>query len=478
MTDHDATPGGPAYPQEGPPRADAPEQPTAAYPPGTYPYAHAGYGQAAPGYGQAASGYGQAGPGYGPGQAAPGYGPGQPGGPGYPGYTYPGSGHPGYGQGGYPPPSYPVGHSAYAGYPGGPEGGSGKTHKKVLAGVAAVAFAIGAGGTALATGAIHSPIHGSAALSTSAIVSKADPAVVDIVSRLGNQGAAAAGTGIVLTSDGTILTNNHVIDGATAIRVTDVGNGQTYSATVKGYDASKDIAVLKLKNASGLATAAIGDSSSVQFGDKVVAVGNAGGRGGLPSVATGKVTGLASSITAFNEGDGTSERLTGVLQTNANIQPGDSGGPLLDRSGEVIGINTAAGKSGPTTSAATTTQAFAVPINRAMSIAKQIESGTGSATLHIGPTAFLGVAVDNQHQSLGGNGAVIAGTVPDGAASKAGITAGDEIVSLGGQSIGSATDIRSALVTHHPGDKVKVTWMDASGQQHSVTVTLGSGPPA
>ena len=113
-----------------------------------------------------------------------------------------------------------------------------------------------------------------------------------------------------------------------------------------------------------------------------------------------------------------------------------------------------------------------------MTIAEQIESGTGSATVHIGPTAFLGVAVGNQNQSLGGNGAVIAGTVPGGAASKAGLTAGDEIVSLGGQSIGSATDIRSALVTHHPGDKVKVTWMDASGQQHSVTVTLGSGPPA
>ena len=462
MTDHDATPGGPAYPQEGPPRADTPVQPTAAYPQGTYPqgtypYSHAGYGQAGPGQ------------------------PGQPGYPGYPGYTHPGYGHPGYGQGGYPPPSYPVGHSAYAGYPGGPEsheGRSGKTHKKIMAGVAAGAFAIGAGGTALATGAIHSPIHGSTVLSTSAIVNKADPAVVDIVSKLGDQGAAAAGTGIVLSSDGTILTNNHVIDGATAIRVTDVGNGRTYTASVTGYDASRDIAVLKLKNASGLATAAIGDSSEVQLGDKVVAVGNAGGRGGLPSVATGKVTGLASSITATDEGDGTSERLTGVLQTNANIQPGDSGGPLLNRSGEVVGINTAASKSGTTTSAATTTQAFAVPINRAMSIAKQIESGTGSTTLHIGPTAFLGVAIASQQQSPGGNGAAIAGTVPGGAASQAGLAAGDEIVSLGGQSIGSASDIRTALVTHHPGDKVKVTWVDANGQQHSVTVTLGSGPPA
>src|SRR5262249_112843 len=92
------------------------------------------------------------------------------------------------------------------------------------------------------------------------------------------------------------------------------------------------------KGGPGQATADIGDSSGVQLGDKVVAVGNAGGRGGLPSVATGKVTGLSSSITATNEGDGTSERLVGVLQTNANIHPGDSGGPLLNRSGEVVGI--------------------------------------------------------------------------------------------------------------------------------------------
>ena len=302
--------------------------------------------------------------------------------------------------------------------------------------------------------------------------------MVDIVSKLGDQGAAAAGTGIVLSSDGTILTNNHVIDGATAIRVTDVGNGRTYTASVTGYDASRDIAVLKLKNASGLATASIGDSSGVQLGDHVVAVGNAGGRGGLPSVATGKVTGLSSSITASDEGTGTSERLVGVLQTNANIQPGDSGGPLLNRSGEVVGINTAASKSGTTTSAAVTTQAFAVPINRAMGIAKQIESGTGSTTVHVGPTAFLGVAIASQQQSPGGNGATIAGTVPGGAASQAGLAAGDEIVSLGGESVGSPSDIRSALVTHHPGDKVKVTWMDANGQQHSVTVTLGSGPAA
>ena len=150
-----------------------------------------------------------------------------------------------------------------------------------------------------------------------------DPALVDVVSTEGDQGAIAAGTGIVLTSNGTVLTNNHVIRGATSIKVTDVGNGRTYTAKVVGYDATKDVAVIQLQNASGLTTASLGDSSSVQSGDSVTALGNAGGKGGTPSVAAGTVTALNQAITASDEGSGVnSEQLTGLIETNAGHPAG------------------------------------------------------------------------------------------------------------------------------------------------------------
>src|SRR6202011_639954 len=197
----------------------------------------------------------------------------------------------------------------------------------------------------------------------------------------GLQQAPSAGTGIVLTSNGEVLTNNHVIQGATSIKVTDVGNGQTYTATVVGYDASHDVAVLQLQNASGLTTASLGNSSSVQAGDNVVALGNAGGTGGTPSVATGTVTALNQSITASDQASGVSEQLTGLIQTNANIQPGDSGGPLVNSYGQVIGMDTAAstGYTFQSQGQAGQTQAYSIPINEATSIAQQIEAGTTSA---------------------------------------------------------------------------------------------------
>src|SRR6202012_2677347 len=169
-----------------------------------------------------------------------------------------------------------------------------------------------------------------------AIASKIDPGLVDINTTLGYQQEQAAGTGIVLSSNGVILTNNHVIDGATSISVTDVGNKKTYTASVVGYDRTKDVAVLQLHNASGLQTATLGNSSNASVGEDVVGVGNAGGTGGTPSAAGGTVTALNQSITASDEGDGTSEQLSGLIETNAGIQPGDSGGALVDTSGTVI----------------------------------------------------------------------------------------------------------------------------------------------
>ena len=239
-----------------------------------------------------------------------------------------------------------------------------------------------------------------------AIASKIDPGLVDIDTTLGYQQEQAAGTGIVLSSDGVILTNNHVIDGATTISVTDVGNGKTYTASVVGYDRTKDIAVLQLHNASGLTTANLGNSSTASVGEDVVGVGNAGGTGGTPSAAGGTVTALNQSITASDEGDGTSEQLSGLIETNADIQPGDSGGALVNTSGQVLGIDTAAsaGFSFQSNDQSSGTQGFAIPIDTALTIARQIVAGNASSTVHIGTTAFLGVEVSPAGSSSTGSG--------------------------------------------------------------------------
>ncbi len=298
--------------------------------------------------------------------------------------------------------------------PGGPGYGAGygfatqppppprKNHKRGLAITGAIALAAGAAAGGLIGGLHPTSVGTATATSKTPLVqpARSRPAGgpsdwLDVVSTLGDEQARARpGTGIVLTSDGTVLTNNHVIRGATSIKVTDVGNGRTYTAKVVGYDATRDVAVIQLQNASGLTTANLGDSSSVRSGDSVTALGNAGGKGGTPSVATGTVTALNQGITASDEGSGSnSEQLAGLIETNADIQPGDSGGALVNSYGQVIGMNTAAssGTQFQSQSDQTAEQAFAIPINEATSIAKQIEAGQGSSTVHIGATAFLGI---------------------------------------------------------------------------------------
>jgi S1-C subfamily serine protease len=346
-------------------------------------------------------------------------------------------------------------------------------------------------------------------LTTSQIASRVDPAIVDVTSTLGFQNATAKGTGIVLTSNGEILTNNHVINGATSVSVTDIGNGKTYKASVVGYDESHDIAVLQLSGASGLTTATTGDSSTVKVGDGVVALGNAGGAGGTPAVAAGSVTALNQSITASDESSGSSEQLTGLIETNADIQAGDSGGPLVNSHAQVIGIDTAAstsfqfggnggnggfgggggfgdggsgssgsGSSGSGSSGSTgATQGFAIPINTALSIAKQIEGGQGSSTVHIGPTAFLGLEIAGTNQGFS-QGVQLAGTQSGTPAAAAGLGQGDLVTALDGKSVSTGTDITEILVGHHPGDKVSIAWTDVEGQSHTATLTLGTGPAA
>ena len=446
-----------------------------------------------------------------PGYAGPGQSGTGPSGTGQGGYGPGGYGQGGYGQGGYGPGgygSYGSGPGGYGSGPGGygsgpggygpgePDGKRQRRHRFMLAGASAGVAAVLA---VVGVGAVNA--LGSTTLTTAQIAAKVNPGLVDVVSTLGYQNGEAAGTGQVLTSTGEVLTNNHVIDGATSIKARDVGNGRTYTAKVVGYDKTRDVAVLQLVNASGLTTVSL-SSSGVQSGQKVVALGNALGKGGTPSVATGKVTATGRTITASDESAANAERLHGLIQTNAGIQPGDSGGPLVNTAGDVVGMNTAASSNISTTAFGTqsqkpATQAFAIPISHATTIADQIEAGKASSTVHIGATPFLGVQVSSSSAgSTGGDGgyggyfgngyggsgsstvsgAPVAGVVSGSAAAQAGLTQGDVITSVAGHTITTPTGVSSALAQHHPGDKVSIGWTDQTGQSHTATVTLGAGP--
>jgi len=378
-------------------------------------------------------------------------------------------------------PAGPGGPGGPYGYGGGGEGPGQPTRRwRHRFGLASVAVVAGLGtffGMMIATASSRPAV-----LTTAQIAAQTDPGLVDVVSTLGLQQAESAGTGLVLTPSGEVLTNNHVIKGATAIKVRDIGNGRTYPAKVVGYDQSRDIAVLQLQGASGLQTAALGDSSTAKVGDKVVALGNALGKGGTPAVAVGHIAGLNASIVASDEGAGTSERLTGLIHHNAPIQPGDSGGPLVSNTGKVIGIDTAASAStGFQFQTNTRTQAFAIPINGAVALAQQIEAGQASDTVHIGPTGLLGVGVMSAGQAASsgisaGSGAVVEQALPNTPAAGAGITSGDVIVAAGGRTVTSPAGLQAALERFHPGNSVSITWQDQSGQTHSATVVLANGP--
>jgi S1-C subfamily serine protease len=298
--------------------------------------------------------------------------------------------------------------------------------------------------------------------------------VVDIDTNLAYQGAAAAGTGMIVTADGEVLTNNHVIDQATSITVTVVSTGKSYSAKVLGTDPTADVALIKLNGASGLQTATLGDSSTVKVGDAVTAVGNAGGVGGAPTVASGAVTGLDQEITASDAGGGNAEQLTGLIEINAALQPGESGGPLYNGSGQVVGMNTAGSSSGRRRIAGRDN--YAIPINTAMSVVKQIEAGKATDTITIGTPGFLGVEVDSSGSAQGISGASIQNVVSGTPAEQVGLQAGDVITAVDGKTVNASADLSTLLKTHHAGDKVTIAWTDSSGKSHSSSVTLAEGP--
>jgi S1-C subfamily serine protease len=290
--------------------------------------------------------------------------------------------------------------------------------------------------------------------------------IVDVFTTLGYQSGTAAGTGIIVTQGGEVLTNNHVVRGATAIRVVDVTTRRSYSATVVGYTIPGDVAVLQLAHASHLKTVPFGSSATLKVGQRITAAGNAGGTGGKPHLAQGAITALHRSIVAYDDAGG-SEQLSNLIQTSANVQPGDSGGPLLNAAGRVVGIVTAG--SGGTGGAG-----WAIPINTARALAAQIVAGNASSTIHIGPTAFLGVTpVDAPNAG----GAQIQSVVAGSPAEAAGLAQGDVITSLNGTTIGTSADLRAAVVALTPGTTVDIAWTDTTGATTTTQITPASGPP-
>jgi S1-C subfamily serine protease len=441
---------------------------------------------------------------------------------GTPGYGS-GYGTPGYGSGGYGPPRMPRRRAGLL------------THIVV----AVLAAALGAGvmlalyhpassnsaaplpGSSAVPAPATSPAGGGSPASGSeqAIVNKVEPGLVFINTSLQYNNETGAGTGMVINPDGLVLTNNHVIESSTKITATVISTGKTYPAKLVGYDKTGDISLIQLEGASGLRTIPIGDSATVKAGASVVAMGNAEGQGSIIPAA-GQVTALNKTITASDEGGSvTTETLHGMIQTNADVVSGDSGGALASSAGLVIGMDTAGNNVSFQQAAAT---GFAIPINTALSVARQIAAGQASSTITIGYPPFVGIFIGSgsssspqtqaQQQNGSGNGfggsggfggqggtpscytsnaalpmpstiapvssgSLVDGTICGSPAAAAGMTGGSVITAVNGQAVGSPDSLTSILASFRPGDTISVAWVSPSGQRTTSSLHLAAGPP-
>ena len=355
----------------------------------------------------------------------------------------------------------------------------------------------------------------SAPLSRAAVQAKVAPGLVDITATLTYDSETAEGTGMVLSPNGLVLTNNHVIDGATQVSVTlaDPKSGaQTYAAKILGYDINDDVALLQLVGASGLRTVSTGNSGQVKVGTPVLALGNADGKGGAKSTA-GVINALDRTIQANDQASESTENLKHMLQTTAVIQQGDSGGALANNAGQVIGMITAAvSSSSKQGGAAGSSAGFAIPINFALSIAQQIASGTTSTNVYIGMPGFLGVQLassgssspgqqradqiavgaaqssgtgcENSGQTTtvptriapAGAGALVLGVLCQTAATQLGLEPGDVITSVNGLPVTTPASLTQATARDQATDSVTITWTGPDGSQHNKSVQMGYGP--
>ncbi len=365
-------------------------------------------------------------------------------------------------------------------------------------------------------------------LNKALVAAKVEPGVVDIDAAIEYSGGTSSeGTGMVISADGLVLTNNHVIDGSKSIKVTLTSNGKVYQAAVLGYDSTHDVALLQINGALRLKAVLIGNSAQVTVGTPVLAVGNAEGQGGAPAMAEGIINSVNKTISPTDESTGTTETLHDMLQTNADIVSGDSGGPLANSAGQVIGMDTANASSsqGPSS-----VLGFAIPIDAALSVAHQIAADQASATVQIGLPGFLGVLVppgsnssplqqaqqqrkqiQQQQQGNGsggvggspGNGqapqntgctdddadttvpssvapansgALVDGVLCGTAASGAGLVSGDVITAVNGQAVTSPTALTAMMSASRPGSQVKLSWETIGGQKKTTLVTLTAAP--
>jgi S1-C subfamily serine protease len=344
------------------------------------------------------------------------------------------------------------------------------------------------------------------AMNDEAVYNEVEPGIVDVTANLEYLQETAEGTGVVIdAAAGLVLTNNHVIDGATSVSVTPVMSGKSYPARVLGYDLSHDVALLQVRGATGLKAVAIGDSSHVKVGTPVLAMGNEAGQGGAPTVAPGVISSLDRTIVASDQASGLTETLYGMMQTNADIRPGDSGGPLADAAGQVVGIDTAAGGNKDYSG-------YAIPIETAMPIARQITAGRAGAHIQIGLPAFLGVLAPSSTSTEPGrqasqelrqtgdasgssrgctsgdtagipasiaparSGALVDGVLCGTPAAAAGIFAGDVITSMGGRAITTPGSLNAVVNHYRPGSKASLAWVSPGGSRHTAVVTLGAAP--
>ena len=309
-----------------------------------------------------------------------------------------------------------------------------------------------------------------ASLSVADVLKAVEPAVVALSTQqqvasnsfFGVEPSQGAGTGIVLTSDGYILTNAHVIEGAAIIKVT-FNDRKVRSATVVGRDRERDIALVKVDGAKNLPTARLGSSKSSLVGDQVLAIGNALALPGGPTVTTGIVSAIDRDIEADN---GT---LEGLIQTDAAINPGNSGGPLVNARGEVIGMNTAILRN-------TNNIGFSIAIDRVKPIVEKLRKGEKDN----GPRTFLGVKTQTMDETIRqqydlsvAKGALVVEVTVGSPADSLGLRPGDVIIKFGGERIDKSERLGELVRGNRAGKEVRVEWV-RDGRTQSGTVALGS----